>query len=387
MKSIKHFEKIEGMFMKKISRLGELKFEILSSGIQLQNRIKNTLSKISKEPQSMRSGISSGIELILPEDIWVNAPVKEHFTRKSPLLLDMENESIVLKKRKNIITHVTTLPRPAFYDKHTSDGIPMKKIGSIRADRLSIGINDSCIFWADKNLRCKFCAIGHNPESRIAMRTLSQVMETIGAALNDPIRPCKHLYLSGGALPGEDRGISLYSTYIKEIKENFDLHIHLNPMPPKDVTAIDSLFKAGLDEISFNIEVFDELIALEMIPGKYRAVPRSQYTRSLDYAVDLFGEKKVSSCLVIGLEDVHSAVDGVEFLVSRGVIPKLSIFRPIIGSLLQGCNPPDLHFLLEVYHESEEIAKEYGLPLGPLCIPCQMHSLVIPKSHEDYFHF
>lgn len=373
--------------MRSISVFGELKFEILSRGIRLHKRAKDVLAKISKEPQSMRSGLSSGIELILPGDIWVNAPVREHFAKKSPLILDTEDGKIVIRRGKNAIAYVAVLPRPAFYNLHTSDGISMKRIGSIRADRLSIGINDSCVFWADKNLRCKFCAIGHNPRTRIAVRTLAQVIETIEASLNDCVRPCTHLYLSGGSLPGKDRGICMYATYIEEIKENFDLHVHLNPMPPEDVTAIDSVFNVGLDEISFNIEIFDELAASRMIPGKYKAVSRSQYMRSLSYAVDLFGEKKVSSCLVIGLEDAPSATEGVEFLMSRGIIPKLSVFRPIVGSQLQRCDPPSLHFLLEIYHRCKEIAEEYALPLGPLCVPCQMHSLVIPRDCKDYFHF
>jgi hypothetical protein len=186
--------------MKCIGKLGRLKFEILSKGIQLPDKIRINLSKMSKEPQSMRSGLSSGIELILPEDIWVNAPVKEHFAKKSPLTLDIENGKFVVKKGNNFVTNVETLPRPAFYDKCTSDGILMKKIGSARADRLSISISRTCVFWANKNLRCKFCAIGHNLKSKISMRTLPQVIETIEAALTDPIRPCKHLYLTEGTL-------------------------------------------------------------------------------------------------------------------------------------------------------------------------------------------
>jgi biotin synthase-related radical SAM superfamily protein len=158
-------------------------------------------------------------------------------------------------------------------------------------------------------------------------------------------------------------------------------------MPPKNVTAIDSVFEAGLDEISFNIEIFDEKTALKMIPCKCKVLSKSQYIKSLDYAVDLFGEKNVSSCLVVGLEDVHSAVNGVEFLMSRGVVPKLSVFRPTIGSLLQDCSPPSSSFLREVYIKSEEKTKEYDVPLGPLCIPCQMHSLTIPKDQKDYFYF
>lgn len=335
----------------------------------------------------MRSGLSSGIELIFPDDTWVNAPVNEHFVKNSPLTLDMQDEKIVVKKGNDILTYAETLPKPTFYDKNTADGTQMKEIGSIRADRLSISISRSCVFWANRDLRCKFCAIGHNQESSTVMRTLSQVLETVEAALNDPIRPCKHLYLTEGALPGQDRGMHLYSTYIKGIKEHFDIHVHLNPMPPKDATALDSVFRVGLDEISFNIEVFDEKTALEMIPCKCKVVSRSQYVESLDYAVGLFGERNVSSCLVVGLEDIHSVLNGVEFLMSRGVIPKLSVFRPTIGSLLQECNPPSLPFLLEVYTQSEEMAREHGVPLGPLCIPCQMHSLTIPENNKDYFYF
>lgn len=254
--------------MTSISKTSRLKFEILSKGIQLSDKTRSILSKISKAPQSMRFGLSSGIELIFPDDTWVNAPVNEHFVKNSPLTLDMQDEKIVVKKGNDILTYAETLPKPTFYDKNTADGTQMKEIGSIRADRLSISISRSCVFWANRDLRCKFCAIGHNQESSTVMRTLSQVLETVEAALNDPIRPCKHLYLTEGALPGQDRGMHLYSTYIKGIKEHFDKRA-----------------------------------------------------------------------------------------------------------------------LLEVYTQSEEMAREHGVPLGPLCIPCQMHSLTIPENNKDYFYF
>ncbi|MCK4798962.1 MAG: hypothetical protein KAT05_16425 [Spirochaetes bacterium] len=56
-----------------IDKEKSLKFEIFSNGIALANNVHNQLGKKIKEPLCLRSGLSSGLDIILPNNTWVNA--------------------------------------------------------------------------------------------------------------------------------------------------------------------------------------------------------------------------------------------------------------------------------------------------------------------------
>lgn len=368
-------------------KTGFLKFKILSQGLTINEEIKKNLGRSIKDTISLRSGLSSGIDIILPENIWVNAPINEWFAKESSLFLESRKSKFALVRNGKKLANITILPRPAYYDKITSDGIPMKKIGTMRGDRISIGINNYCIFWDNRRMRCKFCAIGINQNGEQLVKSPSQIIETIVAAINDPILSAKHVYLNSGAQPGLDSGFMEFSNIIQEIKNNFNIHVHLNPCPPKSKKYIDILYNAGLDEISFNLEIFDRKTAKKIIPGKYKIITQETTLKMLKYAVEIFGKGKVSSCLVVGLEDPNNTIKGVDLLASCGVIPKLSCFRPTRGSILENLHPPPLKTIVYIYNKAREVTDDNNIPLGPLCIPCQLHSLVLPTNRKDYFFF
>jgi len=369
-----------------LSDLQWLKFKIMSRGLKIDEKIRALVGSRIKDAISMRSGLSSGLDMILPNNTWVNAPINEWFANQSELELGLEGNNFVLKRNGRWTTEVELLPRPSYYDRCTSDGVPMRAIGSTRGDRLSIAITNSCVFWENERQRCKFCAIGYSTKNEIKTKKVEQILETVEAALHDPVLPARHVYLSSGSMPGPDRGAKLFSQIVSEIKSNFTVHVHLNPCPPRYEKYVDDLYRSGLDEISFNVEVADERIAKHVIPGKFKSIGLDHHHRMLSYAVRLFGERRVSSCLVVGLEHPVSTVRGVEHLARLGVVPKLSCFRPIVGSLLCNSQPPSMELMEFVYLHSRETVMNYGIPLGPLCVPCQLHSLVFPEKRSGHYY-
>ncbi|RJP78604.1 MAG: hypothetical protein C4522_12575 [Desulfobacteraceae bacterium] len=365
--------------MTKLSEFELLKIKILTRGVKLGVSVYNKIHNSDiKTPLKLRTGLSSGIDIILPDNIWVNAPINEHYVKETNIKIHFKKDKFVLDDELG--SYNISIPRsPSYYDKYSTDGIPLKKIGSIRGDRLSIALNKNCIFWKNEARRCKFCAIGYTSKQEPKIKTLNQILEVLNYALHDPISPARHLYLNSGnqKIDGED-GFSKVNKIIKEIKSRFCIHIHLNAGPTNQKKDIDVLRDSGLDEISFNIDIFDPAYAKKFMPAKLKI--RKLYIEMLKYSVEIFGSKKVSSCLVVGLEPIESTVRGVDFLCSIGVIPKLSPFRPIEGSLLASTYPPTEDFLLKVYLKSKEVAKKWGVPIGPLCFVCQLHSLAFPND-------
>ena len=357
-----------------IDKEKSLKFEIFSNGIALANNVHNQLGKKIKEPLCLRSGLSSGLDIILPNNTWVNASLCQS-KNNTPFLIDCEDETYFLKKNNEKLVEIKIPSQPTFYNQCAKDSTPFKNIGSIRADRLSISLNNNCAFLNDEKIRCKFCGIGFN-QNEIFKKTSEQIIDTIEFALKDVLLPPKHIYLNSGFLIEDDQGFYGFANIIRDIKENFDIHIHFNPCPPKSKKYIELLYESGLDEISFNLEIFDEKIAEQIIPGKNKILTQNLYFEMLNHAVDIFGKNKVSSCLVVGLESVDSTINGVEYLLAHNVIPKLSSFRPINGSFLSNHRPPSYELITSVYNQAKDLSQKYGVPLGPLCHPCQLHSIV-----------
>ena len=361
-----------------LSELCSLKFKILCEGVTLSNNFLNSSKRI-KGPSYLRSGLSSGLDIVLPKKIWVNAAIKEQYARNSNFVIDYQKGKYFLKDNQNNI-EIAVTPEPQYYSRKASDGTLLKNIGTLRGDRLSIAVGKYCDIWNNEKFRCKFCAIGATSKNEPKTKPINQIIELLNYSLYDPIVAAKHVYLNAGNQGTVCNGFNNFTQIIKKIKETFGIHVHLNPCPPKEEKYINMIYDVGLDEISFNIDVFDPERAKIIIPAKHKM--RELYIKMLKYAVKVFGFGNVSSCLVVGMEDIDSTIKGVDFLCSIGVVPKLSCFRPLVGSALEHITPPSYKFIMDVYFRVKELCKRWDVPLGPLCYACQLHSIVCPDDSE-----
>jgi hypothetical protein len=82
--------------------------------------------------------------------------------------------------------------------------------------------------------------------------------------------------------------------------------------------------------------------------------------------------------LVIGLEKENTLLQGILELCNIGVMPILSVFRPIPGTETEHIVPPSNEYLRYIYHIGTDICAKYGLHLGPDCPACQNNTLSLP---------
>ena len=112
-----------------------------------------------------RAGLGSGLELILPDGMWTNVPVTEHFVERSPYLLVRPPEGgyRVTRDGEEIAT-VELSPRPTWYERKTSSGKPMTRIGTLQGTYLGVYQAKVCEYWTEKpeKVNCKFCSVGLN---------------------------------------------------------------------------------------------------------------------------------------------------------------------------------------------------------------------------------
>lgn len=274
---------------------------------------------------------------------------------------------------------VEILPQPNFVGKRTSSGIPFEEIGQFFTDRLSLAIFWSCINATDRSKGCKFCELSEEPYYEPC--ELDDILEVFEFCQNDTSLNMNHVLISGGTPKKSDW--PLVPELIKRIREsNNTIPIYHMSEPNLSLREIELLYNSGLNEIAFNIEIFDREIAMQLMPQK-GYIPLSKYEDSLKSAVKLWGRNgSVRSILIVGLEPEKNTLEGVEYLCNLGVMPILSPFRPVPGTKLQNWSPCDGQQLFEIWKQAQSICEKYNQTLGPQCKFCINNTIAMPINEK-----
>ncbi|RPH54744.1 hypothetical protein EHM82_06425, partial [bacterium] len=131
-----------------------------------------------------RAGLGSGLEVILPGNLWTNVPVTERFAESSPYTLHRLKGQYLLRWNGRDVTTLTLSPRPDWYDRTTASAKPMTRIGTLQGTYLGIYQAKVCEYWtAPQKVNCKFCSVGLNLGIDDAdEKSIDEVMEVIRAA-------------------------------------------------------------------------------------------------------------------------------------------------------------------------------------------------------------
>ena len=109
----------------------------------------------------------------------------------------------------------------------------------------------------------------------------------------------------GGASNDRIYEPTLIKDILKIIRIHTDKPIYIMSLPPQDLNDIQEYKKLGANEIAFNLEIYDETISKEIMPGK-GMISRNEYLKALQKAVEVFGnDGQVRSMLIVGLEPLE----------------------------------------------------------------------------------
>jgi len=353
--------------------LKKLKISLMSNGIMITPEAHRALAGDENNPLSLFDYVTtSGIVLILPGNIYVNANFKEEFCKKSENILDFE-ESLVIRSQFGKI-NVSFLPVPSYFNEKLSSGRPVTEVIMTHADRMRISPIRGC------SNRCQFCDMGTSfPYQKI---DLSEILEALEIALNDRNTSPKHLLISGGTPQKKDE--VYFDAIYKEIIRSCPVPVDVMMAPREDFSILERLKEWGCHGLSINMEINNENLAQKIMPEKFR-IGKKKYLEFIEYAVKIFGKGLVRSCIILGLEEAESTLEGVKCLAQVGCDPVLSSFKPLKGTILEDVISPTPEFQEHVYTEAEKIVQQYGVLLGPRCIPCQHNTLTFPIEGQGYF--
>ncbi len=267
---------------------------------------------------------------------------------------------------KLILDQLVFDKRQQYYKLETSDGTPMRTVAQDYGyGHMFVAYSNECSL-KDKGKDCLFCNINATKAiyaecQNIKWKTPKQIGETIAAGYQEGNNK---LTISGGFIP-ERREVDYYIDVAEAIREATGLEDFNGTAcvgAPLDFSAFDKYKEAGYRTIATNLEVWNEDLFKWICPGKNEYCGgRKNWLDALDYEIDVFGKFKVRSTFVSGLETKESLLEGIEHLVSKGVIALPSQWNVNVGSALEGHRTPSEDWHWDVFERTVSIYRKYGL--------------------------
>ena len=352
-----------------------LKFRLLSVGLQIDPSAEEHIAEVNGDrpltPADYAS--TSGVILALDDDVWVNAPIERYnpnFVSSSPFRLHFDGEALVVEG-EGLASRAGFWVPPAYHGRANEEGEEYNSYAFTHADRVRISPIEGC------SMACKFCNLPY--EFRYRTKRVAGLVDAVRIALEDPLQPAHHVLISGGT--PRERDVEYVRECYATVASTFpDISVDVMMVPRDGLMDPEWLKEAGVEEVSVNLEIYDEAIGRSLMRQK-AAQGRDTYLDYLEHAAGILGPGKVRSMLMVGLEPLESTLKGARAIAERGAVPVLSPFRPDESTPLAGWQPPESENLEEVYLRALEIATDCGVGLGPSCIPCSHNTLTLAGIH------
>jgi solute carrier family 13 (sodium-dependent dicarboxylate transporter), member 2/3/5 len=302
---------------------GYLKLELAARGVRLDESAR--ANPDVRRPSPIEGGADCGVEIVLPDEVWVSAAVDAGGNGDSPFLLSGRGDQGVLRCNGSALA-VRVVPSPRFYRLTTSSGLPMHTVGTTYGGCIAINPTFAC-GYALRGAPCRFCRTG----SGVAVSdgfplSVQDVVEVVRAAFAEGA--VEFVYFNLAYVGSEDAGMAFLEPYIRAVKRHFDTLVAVQIHPPKTNRWIDRTYAMGVDAVSYAVEVYDPEVLARRCPGRARFIGAERYYEALQYAATIFPSGTVWSDLVVGLEPPDSTRRGIDALVKNGVLPVLSLYRP-----------------------------------------------------------
>ncbi|MCX8000164.1 MAG: hypothetical protein N3A69_14620, partial [Leptospiraceae bacterium] len=135
--------------------------------------------------------------------------------------------------------------------------------------------------------------------------------------------------------------------------------------------------KAGIKVYHPNYEVWDKNLFEKLCPGKSKWIGRDTWIRRIVESAEVFGPSHVIPNFVGGVElsepygfdtveeAIASTREGLEFFMSKGIMPRFTAWCPEPYTTLGTQAGPPLRYFCELLTVWKEIFEKYNLPVPP----------------------
>lgn len=294
----------------------------------------------------------------------IMVPVHTSSAWASPFVAEAPDADgrVSLRRGSIPIAQIAFPKQPRFYGLSTAEGIPYSHIATLHgADVLATTVLQTCIRYESRRKACKFCAIGQSLAAgrTIAHKTPQQLAEVAKAAVE--LDGVKHMVMTTGTPPGDDRGAQVLCDSARAIKAAVDLPLQGQCEPPEEDAWFQRMKDAGIATLGLHLEVVSPAVREHIMPGKAQ-VPVAKYMASFEAAVGVFGRGQVSTYILAGLGDTREEILAIcEQLVAIGVYPFVVPFVPIAGTPLEDHPAPDAAWMKSILEPLGAMVSAAGL--------------------------
>jgi len=318
--------------------------------------------------------------------LWIEGvPVTVPPSASSPYALRAEDSGQGIYRDGSKVASVAGTSRPRFYDLTTADGVPYHQIALLHLDSLASTVVQACNYWGNSD-QCGFCGIGLSlAAGRTVARKTPEMLAEVAVAARD-LDGAVDATLTTGSSVAPDRGALYVARCGQAVKEAAGLPVEVQFEPPRDLVVLEQVRDMGVDALGIHVESFDPQVLARVAPGKFRTGIET-YFRTWERAVELFGEGRVSTYVILGMgEDQELTVEGCRRAVDIGVYPFVVPLRPVAGSLMQDVPAPSRTYTEPIYRKVAGFLAARGLDAGTAvagCARCQACSSLNLVQQSD----
>lgn len=299
-------------------------------------------------------------EIILPGGI----VSKLHIRPNSPLTI-RKGDGFYIECGGEILSEFEFLPRPKFWNFKTQSGIPTKNLAQMYGrSALNFNIFSGCEFHT-VGKPCLFCSVSKTADKDSPIKITKNVADLVDvcklAVANDHI---DYLIMTGGSYVDREtefnRNVEILTAIRNELPWGGRIKGNVSFLPPSDVTKLEEIYRLGVTNPSFNIEVWPKSNFDKICPGKARYVGFEHMIKALTYLAEIYGAGKVWSNFVAGFLPLDDIKAGFKFMAERGIVPGANIYHAEVGSVL-GMRPGifDEKYILDLYKYAAELYDKY----------------------------
>ncbi|MCP4716920.1 MAG: MSMEG_0568 family radical SAM protein [Deltaproteobacteria bacterium] len=306
------------------------------------------------------AGPSEG-QVIIIKGHHLSVPTQSWYVESSPYELRFLHNRAELFCSDSYVCPVELPASPAYYKEQTSEGVLLELIALIHGKAcLASTVFQDCVYWNSDD-QCLFCGIGLSLANGTTI--LEKKSNDIGyaAGIASAQGAAEHVTLTTGMRSAAADTVAHLCACVRAIKAQSGLPVHVQICPLDDLHIFDQLKDAGVDTVGIHVETGCAQTLQRTAPAKFSFGNKS-YLDAWKYAVDVFGENQVSSFIIAGMgENDASILDLAGRLCELGVFPYLLPLRPVPGTAMEKCCPPDSRRMYGLYVQVAALLKENGM--------------------------
>ncbi|RAZ92358.1 hypothetical protein DPM33_00020 [Mesorhizobium hawassense] len=180
------------------------------------------------------------------------------------------------------------------------------------------------------------------------------------------------VWLTTGSIKDEKTELDRHATISRHLREaGYTKGIYVSQVVPPSVRNnqdrrieyFSILKDAGVSRFNTGIEIVDPGLRKKYIRGFKGEYTFDEYMAIFADAIHVFGQFRVGSCLLAGIEAADNTINGLEALAKIGAVPAPTVLTPFVVTQMNIPFWYDLEELIDAHVRFNDIIARYELPV------------------------